>query len=374
MVEPKCPYFGECGGCSTQHIPYELQLENKKKALIQTLKYEDVKVFSGPEYNYRNRMDFIFHSGGLGLRKKGKWRHIVNVEQCSISDGRINDLLKELRAFFKGTDYFDIYKKKGTFRYAVIRTPKPETAISFMLNEDSPKLGEAVEQIKRFAQQTTADHVLIAYTPARTDESTSQEYYSVKGSELIHEELLGKTFHYSPEGFFQNNTPMAEKMLHYVHNLLQKYDTKQAHLLDLYGGVGTFGIVNAGSFKDVTIVENVPSCIEAAERNIQENHTSNAKAILLDAMQLKKLDFPKPLFVITDPPRTGMHPKTIQQLNDLDLEVIIYISCNVQQLAKERLKLKKYQIKSVAMFDLFPQTPHIETIVELTKTDSKLHG
>ncbi|HLD05338.1 MAG TPA: 23S rRNA (uracil(1939)-C(5))-methyltransferase RlmD [Candidatus Nanoarchaeia archaeon] len=367
MREPQCPYFGECGGCSAQHIPYELQLENKKKLIAQAIKYEDVHAFSGSEYNYRNRMDFIFHPGGLGLRKKGKWQHIVNVEQCAISDERVNHLLAEIRAFFKGADYFDIYKKKGTFRYAVIRISKGETTVSFMLNEDSQKLQEAVEQIKQFARQTTAGHILIAYTPAKTDESTSQEYYAVKGNELMKEGLLGKVFYYSPEGFFQNNTFMAEKMLHYVHELLQRHDTKNAHLLDLYCGVGTFGIVNAALFKETTLIESVPSCIEAANKNIEENKIKNTKAILLDAMQLKKVELGKPLFVITDPPRTGMHPKTIQRLNELEPEVIIYISCNVQQLTKELPRLKEYVIKSAAMFDLFPQTPHVEAIVELVR-------
>ncbi|MEK6962897.1 MAG: 23S rRNA (uracil(1939)-C(5))-methyltransferase RlmD [Nanoarchaeota archaeon] len=367
MTEPKCPYFGECGGCSAQHIPYELQLENKKKALIQAIKYNDVQVFSGPEYEYRNRMDFIFHPGGVGLRKKGRWDQIIDIDTCAISNGRINQLLSEVQKFFRGVDYFDIHKKSGAFRYAVIRTTTHDAAITFTLNDESSKLQAAIEQIKAFAKQSTATHVLIAYVPPQTDESTSQEYFAVKGSEMLCETLLGKTFYYSAQGFFQNNTLMAEKMLEYTQGLLKKYETKGAHLLDLYGGVGTFGIVNAELFKEVTIVESVPSCIEAANKNIQENHVSNAKALVLDAVQIKRLDLPTPLFTITDPPRTGMHPRTIEELNKFAPEVMIYISCNIQQLAKELPKFKRYTVKSAAMFDLFPQTPHVEAIVELTK-------
>ena len=164
---------------------------------------------------------------------------------------------------------------------------------------------------------------------------------------------------------------MAEKMLEYVHALLGKHDTKQAALLDLYGGVGTFGIILADLFQSVTTVESVPSCVKAAEKNIAENKVPNVKATLLDAMQLKKLTLQKPLFVVTDPPRSGMHPKTIQQLNVLQPEVIIYVSCNIQQLAKDLPKFKNYQIKSAALFDLFPQTPHVEAIVELVKVSAR---
>lgn len=370
MQAPKCPYFGECGGCSAQHIPYELQLENKKKALMQAIKQEDIPSFFGPEFHYRNRMDFIFHPGGLGLRKKGRWDQIIDIEQCSISDEKVNTLLTEIKAFFKKPDSFDIHKKNGTYRYAIIRTPSQGSAICFALNDESPKLQSAIEEIKRFSEQSSVQHVVVAYVPPQTDESTSQEYFAVKGNEMLSEQLLGKTFYYSAQGFFQNNTLVAEKMLSYVNGLLKKYNTQRAHLLDLYGGVGTFGIVNAELFKGVTLVESVPSCIEAANKNIEENQVGNAKALLLDAMQLKKLDLSKPLFVITDPPRTGMHPKTIEELKKLEPEVIIYISCNIQQLGKELLKFKKYEIKSAAMFDLFPQTPHVEAIVELVKKTS----
>jgi tRNA/tmRNA/rRNA uracil-C5-methylase (TrmA/RlmC/RlmD family) len=115
------------------------------------------------------------------------------------------------------------------------------------------------------------------------------------------------------------------------------------------------------------IIESIKQCIDAADINIKENNVKNAKTIVLDAKQLKKVELKKPLFVITDPPRSGMHPKTIEQLKNLKPEVIIYISCNIQQLGKDLLKFKDYKIKSAALFDLFPQTPHIEAVVEMVK-------
>jgi len=72
-----------------------------------------------------------------------------------------------------------------------------------------------------------------------------------------------------------------------------------------------------------------------------------------------------PLFVVTDPPRSGMDVKTIYHLNEVKPKVIIYISCNIEQLAKDLPKFKNYKLKSAALFDLFPQTPHCEGVVEL---------
>ncbi len=370
MTIPPCPYFGTCGGCTTQHIDYSLQVEQKRKALSQALNYNEIKVFSGNEYAYRNRMDFVFHPAGLGLREGGKWYSIVDIQKCIISDANINCLLQEVQSHFTNSDAFDVRKHTGTFRYAVIRaTSINDSSISFVLNEDSSRLGEAVEKIKQFGATTTAKNIMITMVPANTDVSTSENSSVIKGSEYLQEELMGKRFYFPIQGFFQNNSQMAEKMQQYVHSLLQHYSTSSSHLLDLYGGVGTFGVINAALFREVTILDLGVS-IPAATKNLILNSVQHGTALNLDAAQLKKISLPKPLFVIADPPRTGMHPKTIDQLNLLQPEVIIYISCNVAQLAKELPRLKKYNIQNAALFDLFPQTNHSEAVVELVKISS----
>ncbi len=371
MVNPKCLYFRKCGGCSSQHIDYEKQLKNKKQVLADSIKFEEIKIFFDKPYNYRNRMDFIFHPKGLGLREKGKWYSIINIEKCEIAENKINNLMKEVKSFFKGVDCFDIKKQVGTFKYAVIRTPNDDSSISFVLNEDSNKLGSAVEKIKEFAKQTTANNIIISYVSHKSDVSISNEYFIVKGKDRLKEKYLGKEFLFSVQGFFQNNHKMAEMMQKYCQEILEKYNTKNSELLDLYGGVGTFGIINSKFFKMTTIIESVKSCIDAAEENIRINNAKNTRAKVLDAKYLKRLEFSKELFVITDPPRSGMHPKTIQRLKELKPKVIVYVSCNVNQLAKDILKFNEYEIKSAALFDMFPQTPHSEAVVELVlkKTD-----
>jgi 23S rRNA (uracil-5-)-methyltransferase RumA len=367
MAEPKCAYFGRCGGCGSQHIDYPAQLENKRRLVAACCGFPDVKVFSGNEYGYRNRMDFIFHSSGLGFRMKGEWKSIVDVKRCEISEERLNSLLSEVRSFFTRPDWFDSRRKTGTFRYAVIRTPGCGSSISFVLNPDSMKVQEAIGRINEFAKVSSADNIVVTYVEPNTDISISDENFVVKGSGMLKEKLLGNGFLYSVQGFFQNNTAMADRMHEYCHALLGKYDTKDAHLLDLYGGVGTFGINNASLFRGVTIVEGVKQAIDAAQGNIMANHAENARAIVSDDRHLKKIELPSPLYVITDPPRSGMHPDAIQYLNRSKPAVIIYISCNPEQMKKDLPKFREYDTKSVAVFDLFPQTPHCETVVELVR-------
>lgn len=367
MRKAICPYFGVCGGCSAQHIEYELQLENKKKMLSSALEFPDIQVFSGNEFWYRNRMDMVFHPTGIGFREKGKWWKAVDVKECMISNKRLNELISEVRDFFKEIDAFDVKKHTGTFRYAVIRTPSQDSDISFVLNSDSTRLSDALARVGEFAKITSSNNVLAAYVKPKSDLSVTEECFVIKGSDMLHETYFGKTFFYSAQGFFQNNYEMALKMHEYCHKLLSFYDTGKAHLLDLYGGVGTFGILNSDLFKNVTIVESYEPSILAAKRNIQANNVTNADAIVLDAKKLKNLDLPKPLFIITDPPRSGMHPETIHQLQKLEPEVIIYVSCNPQQVSKDIPKFKDYKIKSAALFDLFPQTLHMESVIELVR-------
>src|SRR3989338_5759677 len=99
-MEALCPYFGKCGGCSSQHIPYEQQLDNKLDFLRKQLSFENVRVFSKNPYHYRNRIDFVFHPSGLGLREKGKWDKYVDVQHCAIANEKVNNLLEEARSFF----------------------------------------------------------------------------------------------------------------------------------------------------------------------------------------------------------------------------------------------------------------------------------
>lgn len=362
---PLCPYFGKCGGCAYQDVAYNLQLEMKRKKVAEAIGFSDVQVFSGREYFYRQRMDMVFHEGGLGFREKGKWYRIVDVAKCVISNENLNELITEIRDFFTDVDVFDVRQNTGTFRHAVIRTPPRDSSASIVLNKSSPGKEEAEEKIIEYARKTKAHNVLITYVPPNRDVSVSEDFVVIKGQEWLREEYLGKTFWYHVQGFFQNNHEVAEKMHAHCLSLLQKHKTHNAHLLDLYGGVGTFAIINADLFKGVTIVESSPLAVKAATRNIAENSAPHVNPVLLDSKHLKRIDLQAPLFVIADPPRSGIHPRALKRLKELKPEAIIYASCNARQLQKDLSELPLYRIKSAALFDLFPQTPHIEAVVEL---------
>lgn len=390
---PLCKHYDTCGGCSLQQLTHETQLA-QKKVYVERLLNTKVTMFSQNEFHYRNRMDFIFTRHGIGLRQRGSFKSLVTIQECVIAEPKINQVLSQIQAHFADVDCFDLQKQSGTYKYATIRSTDTQCSVTFILNQDSTKISQASEKIEAFAQLTCATEVLIGFVSAKVDESTSLEVYAVKGNEYLTQQLCGKTIFFSTQGFFQNNTAMAQKMVEHIRTLVLKVfsatstvghvehveqagqvdqvkqSTNQSfHLLDLYGGVGSFGICLADLFKSVTIVESFAPSIEMAKKNIADNRIMNASAHVLDAAQLHKLNLPTQLCVINDPPRSGMTQKALQGLLKLRAPVIIYVSCNIEQTAKELTQFYSagYVLESVAAFDLFAQTNHIEVVLELRR-------
>ncbi len=362
MREPFCKHFGSCGGCKDQDKEHHEQIMEKKSWLSSLLGIDELEVFNGDEKGYRNRMDFTFTENGLGLRKPGRWWDVVDIEHCPISNTRLNILLAEIRSKLKDADAFDSIRKTGTFMYAVIRTPRLSSSVSFVLNKDSSKLEDAKEMIRQ--ADINAENVLITLMSSQSNNSIGNDYEVIKGSDMLEEEYLGKRFSFHAQGFFQNNSSMAEEIHSYVKGVL---GGSQGHLIDLYGGVGTFGIINAESFKSVMVLESSEACIKAAEKNIVANSVTNVRSICGDAKRLREIRPEGKLTIINDPPRSGMSPKVLRRLQEVSPDRIIYVSCNPKHLAGDLKSLSGYSLGKVAMFDMFPQTPHVEAVVELIK-------
>jgi len=364
MIQPLCPYFGTCAGCDTQHLEYELQLKNKVKSLSSFTNFpaDKIEVFHDKEYHYRNRMDFVFQSDKLGLRAKDN--KIMDIGICPISNDSLNELLAETRVFFDKIKSYSL--KPNTFLYAIIRTPSMDSGISFVINDNSFDKTKAVGLVKEFSKKSKAENVVIGY--AADNQALNEKFIVVKGKENLKEKFLGKVFFFHSHGFFQNNSAVAEKMISYAKT---KLSSKKGHLLDLYGGVGVFGLSMNEFFDKVTIVESSLLSVKCAEENIKFNHIANAEASCMDAKNVGKLKLLKPLHAITDPPRTGMGNIALQKLIELKPETIIYISCNPLKFKKEFIKFNRagYKINSVALFDMFPQTNHIEAVVEMVIGD-----
>ena len=148
----------------------------------------------------------------------------------------------------------------------VLRTMIPLFLLYLIKN--LKKKDEAVEYIKEFAKITSINNVIVTYIPHNRNVSVSDEYDVIKGSDMLRSKYLEYSFHFPVQGFFQVNQKIAKKVHIYCQKLLSSPDFKNAKLLDLYGGVGTFGIINSPQFKEAIIVENFEAAVLAAEKNM----------------------------------------------------------------------------------------------------------
>ncbi|MFB6245976.1 MAG: class I SAM-dependent RNA methyltransferase [Candidatus Pacearchaeota archaeon] len=351
------------------------EIEEKKKQISDWVDFpeEKIGVFKGPKKNYRNRMDFSFHPEGLGLKERRKWWKVLDYKQSDLANEKINFLMEEIREFFVDKEdfrAFDFVKKEGEFMFAVIRATSLTSTVTIVLNQNAENLEKAKELVKEYSEKSSAENVLIGHVKKNSGASVTKKFEVLKGSEFLKEKILGREFHFHSQGFFQVNSEVAEKMTEHVRNLAEKHKNKL--LLDIYGGVGVFGITCSEYFDKVVLNEVDKDSVELAEKNAEKNLIENLEAHALETKKLDRLDLiysEEETTAIVDPPRAGINLRALRKILKVKPKSIIYVSCNPKRLSEELPEFKQegFEIKSVKVFDIFPGTDHVETVVEMAR-------
>lgn len=385
-LEQKCPHYAFCGGCSSQNIPYEKQLEFKKNQVLNLFKGNSVDTgeFLGIEnspiqWEYRNKMEFTFgdmEKGGdltLGMHMKGRSFGIVTVDQCHLVDEDYRKILDTTVEFFKKDQlpHYKIMAREGFLRNLIVRKTKHNDEIlinivtTTQINYDFKPWVEAIfssgiegnikgiihTENDSFSEAVIADKVNILY-----------------GVDFITEELLGLKFKISPFSFFQTNSLGAAKLYSIVRDFMG--DTADNKVVfDLYCGTGTIGQIAAGKAKKVIGVELIEEAVVAANENAKLNGLENCNFIAGDVAKVINTIKDKPDIIILDPPRSGVHPVAMNYVIKFDAKDIIYVSCNPKTLVTDlqALEVAGYKTEKTLLMDMFPNTPHVETVVKLSK-------
>ena len=384
-IDPPCKYFGVCGGCTSQNLTYEKQLEllsDEVKELfengnVSTGEYLGV-VGSKEQWEYRNKMEFTFgdfEKGGeltLGMHMKGKSFGIVTVDECHIVDEDFRTVIKETVNYFKDKNlpYYRVMKRQGYLRHLVIR--KAINTGELMVNlvtttQEDFDLTEYVELLKSQSYKGKLTSVLHTENNSLSDAVIPEKVNLLYGQDYITEELLGLKFKISPFSFFQTNTRGAESLYSIVRDFMGDADDKV--VFDLYCGTGTIGQITAGKAKKVVGIELIEEAVEAAKENAKLNNLDNCEFIAGDVGEIIKTVKDIPDIIILDPPRSGVHPKALEYLIKFNAKEIIYVSCNPKTLVENLEVLEKSGYKTVqtTVKDMFPNTPHAETVVKLIK-------
>lgn len=384
-IQAKCPHFGVCGGCSSQTLTYEKQLEllsEEVKGLfananLQTGTYEDI-AFSELQYEYRNKMEFTFgdmEKGGeltLGMHIKNKSFGIINVDECKIVDEDFRKIIKSTVEYFRKTNlpYYRVMKREGYLRHLVIRKAKNTGEIMINIVTTTQidfDLSEYTEILKNIDFTGKLVSVLHTENDSFSDAVVPDKVNILYGIDHIQENLLGLKFNISPFSFFQTNSKGAEELYSIVRDYLGNSDNKV--VFDLYCGTGTIGQIVAPNAKKVVGIELVEEAVLAARENAKLNGLNNCEFLPGDVAEIIKTVKDKPDIIILDPPRSGVHPKALDYVIKFNAPEIIYVSCNPKSLVNDLSVLVEsgYRVVKTRVKDMFPNTPHAETVVKIVK-------
>lgn len=395
-LEPKCIHFNDCGGCSFQNFDYKEQLKQKELQVKDTLshignlKSLEVNPILGAkkQFNYRNKMEFTFSNNQwfekhnpkkkkelcLGLHPKGRFDKTIDLESCQIQSSIANKIMNTVREIAIKTNLvpYDIRKHTGFLRQLVIRSAdyNSETMVVIVTSKNDQKKLEPI--VKQLAKIKEIKSIINNVNSKKADVSYSNERYLLHGEDFITEKIGNYKFKISSDSFFQTNSKQTKKL----YDIIKKEaDLKGKEIIyDLYCGTGTIGIYLSKKAKKVYGFEIISSAVDDAIINADNNNIKNAlffqgdiKDVLIDNQEIKTIE--KPDISIVDPPRSGLHPKALKNILKLDQKKIIYISCNPSTQARDLKEIMNYgyKIKNIQPIDMFPHTPHIESVVTLAK-------
>lgn len=380
-----CKHFGECGGCSMLSVPYEKQLQIKEKQVMDLFLSQDIFGFqfmgiekSPQDTKYRNKMEYTFGDEKkdgpltLGLHKKGRHIDIMTVDDCFLVD---DDFIKVLTSTVKYFDekklpYYKTINHKGYLRNLVVR--KGINTNELMVNivtssQEDFDMSEYKDLLLSLDINSKIVSILHTINDGLADAVNCDELKVLYGRDYLNEEVLGLKFKVSPFSFFQTNTKGAEKLYSIAREFIGEHKDKV--VFDLYSGTGTIGQVMASSAKKVYGIEIVEEAVKVANENAKLNNLSNCEFIAGDVSKTVKNLKTKPDLIIVDPPRPGVHKDAIKDICGFEAKEIVYISCNPKTLVLDLVEFMNfgYKVEKVKCMDMFPNTPHVETVVKLVR-------
>lgn len=409
-IEPSCPHWHECGGCALQRLPYDAQLAAKEQFVFDALtrigKIANPplrSIIASPDVlGYRNRVQLAFarnDEGKIHLGMRMPQSHlVVPAKGCRLLACGAKEIVQTVEDLANRAD-LSVYEpgpsdrarnrgkgagaKRGVLRFCQIRQGRVPDDASLASASHIPDeeafwllfLTSPGSRKERAALARIATEILLACpnVHAVLHEERASEDMLVRGEKRIFAmarpdfpldpalmvmPLCDKGFLVDAADFFQVNTRAADLLAQEAANLVQK-----GPLFDLYCGVGAPGLLFGE--EEITGIEYSPSSIAMAKRNAARMgrkgsyHAGDAAKIL----QTGLVKGAEPIQVLCDPPRAGLDSRVVSWLLEKGPKRIIYISCNPATLARDILALQKaYRLEQTTPVDMFPQTPHVETV------------
>jgi 23S rRNA (uracil1939-C5)-methyltransferase len=369
-IAEQCPRFTVCGGCHYQHIPYDRQLHYKSGILRESLarigRIEwtgKIHIHASPPFGYRNRAQWAVRPAGnppkpaIGYFQPSS-SVLVPTDVCPILAPKLETTLAALSAAFaagrlpgniRGIECFcDAAGEKVLLNVSLAQTGQSPNTLATSLREIVPN----------------TESVLIH------DEMTDD--FQLLGPGYLHYDAAGHHLRVGHLSFFQVNRFAVDDLVRAVVGESAPSETKRGLALDLFAGVGLFSIPLAARYDRVIAVEGNVATARDLEANLKNHPTARGRHVDAESFLARHKE-PADL-VVLDPPRAGLTPPAIQRLRDLAPAEITYLSCDPATLARDLAALtgaiapgSRYEISNITLYDIFPQTYHIEALVTLQR-------
>lgn len=380
-ITPDCPVFNQCGGCALRHMNYEAEKALKYNHVCDCLARIgkcDIK----PEYivspvtqRYRNKAQYPLteKDGKISAGYFARHSHrVIPHGDCLLQPEKTTDIIKDTLNMLNGFSVYESETGKGLLRHIYLRRNREgDYCVMPVIN------GRNTADFLPIAQKLVSLHPEIKsfYVNINTENTNvilGKECVLLLGSEYLTDVLCKKKFLVSPLSFWQVNPDAAEALLYKAkeYAALKSSDI----VCDLYCGTGSVGICCSDTDNKLFGIEIIPQAVEDAKRNAAANGYSDFRFVCADSekgMEECVKTFGTPDVVFTDPPRKGMTEKVISDIAASGTKKVVYISCNPSTLARD-IKIfaeKGYTVQNAAVFDLFPRTSHVESVVCLTRSD-----
>lgn len=378
-TQPPCDVFSKCGGCTMQSVSYEQQLEYKKNKVLDALQriggFENARIDSvtgsDPRYHYRNKAQFpvLQTSQGVKAGFYGAHSHRVVVpKECFLQDKRTNTVTEAV-CQWADENAISVYNEesgKGLLRRICMRCGREEAVLVLVAKKKLPCCESLVHKIT--SQFPFVKGIVININPDRTNNVYGERDLCIYGEPFIYDSIGDIRYKVHYKSFYQVN-PYTTKLL-YEKALSLADCNKEQSVFDLYCGTGSISLFLAQKAKKVIGIEIVEDAVENARENAKLNNITNAEFYCGRAEKLAPRlikDGECADTVVLDPPRKGCDEELLKAIAQMKPERIVYVSCDCATMARDARYLAQhgYTLKETHVFDQFPQTSHVESVILL---------
>ena len=383
-VAPACPAFGQCGGCALQHLAYPAQLDEKRARVARALasagiRVPPVPVTIGSErlLGYRNRSKLVLAPGPAGTIRWGSFapasHHLVDMAGCRVPEAPMDELAAEVirAAEAAGLCAYDERDRSGELRHLVLRRTDTGRLLITIVAKDAA----ALPALRSIAESLCAARAEVAGVVAHLHARPGGAIFGADGVDVllagaseVEERVGGVRLMLSARSFFQVNRAQAARLY-----AAAAAAAGSSRVVDLYSGAGGIALTCALGGATVVGVESLPAAVADAERSARASGLADTARFLVGdaadglpraAALLGGVDA-----VVVDPPRKGLAPAARTAVLALAPPRLVYASCDPSSLARDLVALTAggYRLTSLAPYDLFPGTPHVETLALLER-------